>query len=191
MMDHEQVSKLRADLGISQAELARATGINRTVLSGFETGQLTLEGDLARRLKDYFVHQGVELDEEEGMIIPGSSKSARRSLPRPQTSSVVTEPPSERDQALLAELQSVEQQIRELEPAHWDKDIFQALMGRGREEREALFALLGRWRLLVLMRQGKVGSDPPVLKEPVTHAELLALAYTELRDKGRVSAFSQ
>ena len=108
MMDREQIRKLRADLGVSQAALARATGINRTVLSGFETGQLMLKGDCARRLKDYFASRGIKLAEP------------------PQ-------PPAP-DPKLLAELRCIEQRINEIEHADCDKGLFDTFMEREREE---------------------------------------------------------
>lgn len=63
MLDHDQIRKVRADLGISQAALAQATGINRTILSGFETGQLVLRDECARKLTDFFSARGVELED--------------------------------------------------------------------------------------------------------------------------------
>ena len=157
MMDHEQVCKLRADLGVSQAALARATGINRTVLSGFETGQLTLKGDCARRLEDFFASRDIDIAVQS---------------PAP-------------DAQLLAELRWIEQRISEIEHADCDKGFFDTFMDREREreERQALLCYLTRWRVLKRALQGKARADAPVPKKPVTQADYLALEYLKLRKK--------
>ena len=163
MMDREQIRKLRADLGVSQAALARATGINRTVLSGFETGQLTLKGDCARRLNDFFESRGVSV--------------AVRPTPGP-------------DPKVLAELRWIEQRISEIEYADCDKGFFDTFMDREREreERQALLCYLTRWRVLKKALQGKARADAPVPKKPVTQADYLALAYLKLREKAANAA---
>ncbi len=158
MMDREQIRKLRADLGVSQAALARATGINRTVLSGFETGQLTLKGDCARRLNDFFESRGVSV--------------AVRPTPRP-------------DPKVLAELRWIKQRISEIEYADCEKGLFDTFMEREREEREELLVCLARWRVLMRALQGKARADAPVPKKPVTQADYLAREYLKLREKAR------
>ncbi len=157
MMDHVQIRKLRADLGVSQAALARAAGINRTVLSGFETGQLTLKGDCARRLEDFFASRDID---------------------------IALRPPAP-DAQLLAELRWIEQRISEIEHADCDKGFFETFMEREREEREALLCYLTRWRVLMRARQGSARADAPVPKKPVTQADYLAFEYLKLRQKGR------
>ena len=154
-MDHEQIRKLRADLGVSQAALARATGINRTVLSGFETGQLTLKGDCARRLEDFFASRDIDIAVQS---------------PAP-------------DAQLLAELRWIEQRISEIEYADCEKGLFDTFMEREREEREELLVCLARWRVLLRALQGKARADAPVPKKPVTQADYLALEYLPLREK--------
>ena len=156
MMDREQIRKLRADLGVSQAALARATGINRTVLSGVETGQLTLKGDCARRLNDFFESRGVSV--------------AVRPTPGP-------------DPKVLAELRWIEQRISEIEHADCEKGLFDTFMEREREERQELLCYLTRWRVLMRALQGKARADAPVPKKPVTQADYLAREYLKLREK--------
>ena len=176
MLDHEKVRNLRSDLGISQAELARATGINRTVLSGFETGQLALKGDCERRLLDFFEHQGIELDR----------KKAAKALPKPQAvqkqpASAVAAP--QPDKRLLAEYNWLEARIRELEGASCRKGFIDSFMERDKEEREELAILQARWRVLVLALQGRASAALPASDDATTHSDVLAIAYRELREK--------
>ena len=155
MMDREQIRKLRADLGVSQAALARATGINRTVLSGFETGQLTLKGDCARRLEDFFASRGIAI--------------ALR--------------PQKPDPKLLAELRWIEQRIGEIERADCEKGFVGLFLEQGEKEREELFVFLARWRVLKKALLGKPRADAPVPKKPRTQADYLAREYLKLREK--------
>jgi len=174
-MDHTEVRKLRTELGVSQAELARATGINRTILSGYETGQLTLEGDCARRLADFFAHQGVDRSQLE--------RVSETSPQRRQGVAVAAQLSPETVETIRTELREIERQIRTLEQADCEKGFFDGFMERDKEEREALLTLLARWRVLVLTLEGH---DRPVFntsEKPVSHADALARAYLELRDK--------
>lgn len=155
MMDHEQIRKLRMDLGVSQAALARATGINRTILSAFETGQLALKGDCARRLEDFFASRGTSVSVQ---------------APRP-------------DPSLLQELEWIEGRISEIEQADCDKGFAGFFVESGEKEREELFVLLGRWRVLKnrLQRNDRVNTVVP--KKPVSQSDFLAHEYLKLRRK--------
>jgi len=155
MMDHERVRKARLDLGVSQAALARATGINRTVLSGFETGQLGLKGDCARRLIDFFEQRGIS----------------------------VVQPPPKPDPTLIEELAWIEQRIAEIEQADCDKGFLEAFMEREREEREELLIYLARRRVLRRALKAHGRADVAVPEKPVTQADFLALEYLKLRKK--------
>jgi DNA-binding XRE family transcriptional regulator len=188
MMDHEQIRKLRIDLGLSQAEVARATGINRTILSGFETGQLALQGDCARRLIDFFSHQGIAVEDasRSGAVTVDGTEAPRQLILG--NCVVAADLPADVAQRLLAELHWVEQRIRQLEQA----DSALSFLGIFTEEDEAgqkaLLALHARWRVLVLKLQGKDVPEPPKSKKPVTHAESVALAYLKMRNEERAKA---
>jgi len=160
MTDHEQIRKLRSDMGVSQAALARATGINRTILSAFETGQLILKGDCARRLSDYFANRGVRVSVQP---------------PRP-------------DPALVAELRRIEAHIDEIECADCEKGFLDAFLEQEREERDELLVLLERRRVLEMALQGRVRADVPLPKKPESQAEYLALEYQKLRRKQAIGA---
>jgi len=160
MMDHEHIRNLRANLGISQAALARATGINRTVLSGFETGQLGLKGDCARRLIDFFEQRGITVVE-------------RRPVPDP---------------TLVQEVEWIEQQIAEIEQSDHEKGFVGFFFEDGEAERQALLILYARRRVLQRALQGKGRADLSVPKKPVTQADYLALEYVKLRKKAQSEA---
>lgn len=160
MMDHTQIRKLRDDLGVSQAALARATGINRTILSAFETGQLTLKGDCARRLSDFFADRGVR---------------------------VSVQPPKP-DPALVTELHWIEARIDEIECADCEKGFLDAFFEQEREERDELLVLLERWRVLGMALQGRVRADMPLPEKPESQAEYLALEYQKLRRNHEIGA---
>lgn len=155
MMDHEQIRKQRLDLGISQAALARATGIHRTILSAYETGQLALKGDCARRLEDFFASRGVNVS-----VRP----------PKP-------------DPSLMEELQWIEGRIAEIEQADCDKGFAGLFMESAEKEREELLALLGRWRILNQTLRGKIRANRAVPKKPVSQSDFLAHEYLKLRRK--------
>ena len=161
MMDHEQIRKLRRELGISQAELWRAAGIHRTILSACETGQLALQGDCARRLVEFFVSRGATVETAE---------------------------PAGPDMALMGELERVEARIAEIEQSKIDKGFAGLFVVRSEQEREDLSAYLARWRVLVRAMSGKGQADAPILKKPVTHAEQLAYEYRKLRPKDNKAA---
>lgn len=155
MLDHQQIRKQRMDLVVSQAALARATGINRTILSAFETGQLTLKGDCARRLEDFFASRGI---------------SVTIQLPRP-------------DPSLIEELRWIEGRISEIERADCDKGFAGLFMETGEREREELFVLLCRWRVLKNALQEKDRTNTAVPKKPVSQSDFLAHEYLKLRRK--------
>ncbi len=151
MMDHDLIRKLRSELGISQAALARATGIHRTILSAFETGQLILKGDFARRVRNFFASRGQPLP-------------AQPKRPTP-------------DPVVLDELRRIEQRIGEIECADCNKGFTGLFFEEGEKEREELFILLERRRILEKALQGKVRADAKVPKQPVSQADYLALEY--------------
>ena len=176
MLDHEKVRNLRSDLGVSQAELARATGINRTVLSGFETGQLALKGDCERRMRDFFEHQGIELDRGKA---PKALPKAQTTQKQPVTAVATPQP----DKRLLAEYNWLEVRIRKLEEAPCKKGFIDSFMERDKEEREELAILQARWRIVVLALQGRTSAALPALDDATKHSDALAIAYRELREK--------
>ena len=155
MMDHERVRKDRLELGISQAALARETGINRTVLSGFETEQLGLKGDCARRLIHFFEQRGVR----------------------------IVQPHPKPDPRVVEELEWIEQRIAEIEQADCEKGFLEAFMEREREEREELLVYLARRRVLRRALKTHDQADVAVPEKPVTQADYLALEYLKLRKK--------
>ena len=159
MMDHERVRKARLELGISQAALARETRINRTVLSGFETGQLGLKGDCAERLIEFFKQRGV---------------------------SVIKQRPP-RDPKLVEELGWIERQIAAIEQSDHEKGFVGFFFEDGETERQALLALYARQRVLKRALQGKTRADVAASKKAVTQADFLALEYLKLRKKAAAS----
>lgn len=162
MMDHEHVRKYREDLGVSQAELARATGIHRTILSAFETGQLGFRGDCARRVRDFFASRGRPLPEPPKPVAP--------------------------DPAVLDELKWIDQRIDELARADCDKGITGFFLETGENEREALLILFARRHVLQKVLRGESRADAPVPKKPVTQADLLAREYLKLRRRSNKAA---
>lgn len=180
MIDCEKVRNLRGDLGISQAELARATGINRTVLSGFETGQLVLKGDCERRMRDFFEHRGIELDKREAAkVLPTAQITAAQKEP---VSTVAAKLP---DKGLLAEYNWLERRIRELEDAPCKKGFIGSFMERDKTEREELAILQARWRIVVLALEGRTSAPRHTTHDTNTHGYALSVAYRELREKAQ------
>lgn len=155
MMDHKQIRKQRLDLGVSQATLAKATRIHRTILSAFETGQLVLKGDCAKRLEGFFASRGV---------------------------SIAVQPPRP-DPSLIEELQWIEARIGEIEEGDCDKGFAGFFGESGEEEREELLVLLERWRILKETLKGKVPANTTPPKEPVSQSDFLAREYQKLRRK--------
>lgn len=162
MMDHERVRKYREDLGVSQAELARATGIHRTILSAFETGQLGFKGDCARRIRDFFASRG-------------------RPLPEPPK-------PSAPDPGVLEELRWIDQRIDEISGSDCDKGFTGFLLETGEDERETLLTLFARRHVLQRVVRGEARADAPVPKKPVTQADYLAREYQKLRRRSNKAA---
>lgn len=162
MMDHERIRKLRTELGVSQAELARATGIHRTILSAFETGQLGLKGDCARRIRDFFA--------DRGMALPEPPK------------------PAAPDLRVVNELKWIDWQIDELQSADCDKGITGLFLESGEQEREALLVLFARRHVLQKAIRGETRADAPIPKRPVTQADYLARAYLKLQRRLKKSA---
>lgn len=162
MMDHERVRKYREDLGVSQAELARATGIHRTILSAFETGQLGFKGDCARRVRDFFASRG-------------------NPLPEPPK-------PAAPDPGVLGELRWIDQQIDEIAGSGCDKGLAGFFLETAENEREALLILFARRHVLQKVLRGEAQLDAPAPKKPVTQADYLAREYLKLRRRSNKAA---
>ena len=155
MMDHERVRKYRDELGVSQAELARATGIHRTIVSAFETGQLGFKGDCARRVRDFFASRG-------------------KPLPEPPKRPAL-------DPSLVEELNWIDQRIDEIAESDCDKGFSGLFAESGEQEREALLVLFARRHLLQKALRGETDADAPVPKKPITQADYLAREYQKLK----------
>ncbi len=186
MLDHDQIRKARADLGISQAALAQATGINRTILSGFETGQLSLGDDCARRLTDFFSDRGLDLDD---IASRRDERPSRISGARPRLIDNFVVAPglsSATVEGLLTEFHSVEQQIDRLEQAKCQKGLLGIFTEECERERQEMLVLNARWRCLVLKLQGRRVPEPRSKnRRPINQAEWLGQEFSALLSENR------
>ncbi len=155
MLDNNQVRKARDELGISQASLARQAGVNRTVLSSFETGQIALRDRVAEKLFHFFQAQGVELDDVEEAIAK-SAHARSDKLPR-IVDGILVAPALDREvvEDLFDELAKIENEIQMTESTECHRGLLGGFTSACDETFKRLLLLYARWRQTVVTLRGQ------------------------------------
>ncbi|MGE3480454.1 MAG: helix-turn-helix domain-containing protein [Gammaproteobacteria bacterium] len=77
-----QSQAARLALGLSQSKVARATGINRSTLSMFESSKYLLEDRALRELRNFYQGQGYPFEEKAAEIsLPAAPTAPKAAIP--------------------------------------------------------------------------------------------------------------
>lgn len=166
MLSGQQVAEARRRAGLSQATVARGAGINRTVLSAFETGQLVIGEAMERGVRSFFAERDETFSDD-----PGAAGAAGEGASVTQQSAVTatelwlvdgkvipSDMDDERIEALADELVDVQDRIAGLKDRECDGDFFIGRNGSSGDDRKCfdeLKLLTARAHCLTESMQGR------------------------------------
>lgn len=182
----EQAKAARAFTGVSQAQVAKEIGINRTQLALFEVGRYLLPDKLTKALRYYYEDQGYRFDLEDDGTSEGHATSQR--FPETARTSVDTKTPGEHKAASLdnpeeadplqGEIKANDKKIAQLAAEKAEQSFF-SLLGDDylTEKRDELLLLMARNYALMRKRQEYEASGQVAKQgskgQPKTNGELV------------------